>query len=158
MAEQKANEQNQVQHENELTFADKVLEKIANYSVQGVEGILELQGGFTSGIKGFFSGSGEDETRGVSAEVGKKEVALDLEVIAEYGKDIPAAFESAIKKITENVDKMTGLKVVEVNMNVNDVVTRGEWERKQNEDQRKAAEERRRAHEDGEYSDGSRVQ
>jgi hypothetical protein len=53
---------------------------------------------------------------------------------------------------------MTGLKVVEVNMNVNDVMTRTDYQKQQSEDERKRAEERRRAHQNGEYSDGSRVQ
>lgn len=158
MAEQKNVEQQHVQHENRLSFENRVLEKIANYSVQGIEGILELKGGLTSGLKGFFSGTGEDDTKGVNAEVGQKEVALDLEVVGEYGKNIPAAFEKAIKQISDNVQKMTGLKVVEVNMNVNDVVSRAEFERKQHEEERRAAEERRRANQSGEYTDGSRVQ
>ncbi|AMB99616.1 alkaline-shock protein [Aerococcus urinaehominis] len=146
-----------VKHENTLSFEDRVLEKIANYTVQNINGILELKGNFTSGIKSFFQ-SGEDETKGVSAEVGKKEVALDLEVIAEYGRNIPEAFDKAIEAVKKNVKEMTGLEVVEVNMNVNDVMTRAEYDKQQNEDQRKAAEERRRANQNGEYTDGSRVQ
>lgn len=160
--EQVANES--VDHENQLTFEDRVLEKIANYSVQNIDGILELKGNFTSSFVGFFSDSADD-TKGVTAEVGKEEVALDLEVIAEYGKDLKKAFDQTIDVVTRNVKSMTGLKVVEVNMNVNDVITRGEYEREQNEERRKKAEERKRElervreHNDqGKYSDGSRVQ
>ncbi|MCZ0717758.1 Asp23/Gls24 family envelope stress response protein [Aerococcus kribbianus] len=150
-------EQEKVKHTNELSFEDKVLEKIAFYTVDSVDGILELQGNFTSGIKDFFSSNG-DETKGVNAEVGKKEVALDLEIVAEYGKNIPTAFERAVEEISKNVEKMTGLKVVEINMNVNDVVSRAEYEKNKTEEQRKKAEERRQANRNGEYSDGSRVQ
>lgn len=146
-----------VKHTNDLTFEAKVLEKIANYTASNVDGILELKGNFTSGIKDFFT-SGEDETKGVSAEVGTKEVALDLEVVAEYGKNIPSAFDKVTKEVTENVKKMTGLTVVEVNMNVNDVLTRSEYDRDQNEKQRAAAEQRRQANQNGQYADGSRVQ
>jgi uncharacterized alkaline shock family protein YloU len=147
----------QVKHENNLAFEPRVLERIANNSVQDVDGILELKGNFTSGVKNFFSSEG-DKTEGVNAEVGSKEVAIDLEIIAEYGKNIPTAFDKAIEKIKTNVEKMTGLKVVEVNMNVNDVMTRTDYQKQQSEDERKRAEERRRAHQNGEYSDGSRVQ
>ena len=147
----------QVKHENNLAFEPRVLERIASNSVQDVDGILELKGNFTSGIMNFFSSS-EDETKGVSAEVGEKEVALDLEVIAEYGKDIPAAFDKVTKAVKENVQQMTGLTVVEVNMNVNDVMTRADYQQQQSEDERQRAEERRRAHQNGEFTDGSRVQ
>ena len=60
--------------------------------------------------------------------------------------------------MTKNVEKMTGLKVVEVNMNVNDVLSRAEYEKSKSEEERKKAEERRKANQNGEYSDGSRVQ
>lgn len=56
------------QHENRLTFENRVLEKIANYSVKNIEGILELKGNLTSGVKSFFSSN--DSAKGVSAEVG----------------------------------------------------------------------------------------
>lgn len=146
-----------VKHTNDLTFEDRVLEKIAFYTVQNIDGILELKGNFTSGIKSFFT-SGEDDTKGVNAEVGKKEVALDLEVIAEYGKDIPAAFDKVTKAVKENVQQITGLTVVEVNMNVNDVLTRTEYERDQNEQKRAAEQQRRQVNQSGQYTDGSRVQ
>lgn len=147
----------QVKHENNLAFEPRVLERIANNSVQDIDGILELKGNFTSGVKSFFS-SEDDQTKGVNAEVGSKEVAIDLEVIAEYGKNIPVAFDKTIEKVKANVEKMTGLKVVEVNMNVNDVMTRADYQQQQTEEERKRAEERRRAHQNGEYTDGSRVQ
>ena len=146
----------QVKHENNLAFEPRVLERIANNSVQDVDGILELKGNFTSGVKSFFS-SEDDQIKGVNAEVGSKEVAIDLEVIAEYGKNIPAAFDKTIEKVKANVEKMTGLTVVEVNMNVNDVMTRADYQQQQSEDERQRAEERRRAYQNGEYADGARV-
>lgn len=155
MAEQNINSQ-QVKHENSLTFDKRVLEKIANYSVSNVDGILELKGDLTSDVKNFFSSS--DKSEGVSAEVGHKEVALDIEVIAEYGKSLPTAFDKAVDQITKNVESMTGLKVVEVNMTVSDIQTRGDYEQSKSDDERQQAEERRRAAQNGEYTDGSRVQ
>lgn len=159
---EKKMEEERVEHKNELTYADKVIEKIANYAVQEIDGILELKGDFTSGVKDFFGS--KDETKGVNAEVGKKEVALDLEIIAEYGKNIPKAFDDAVELINKNINEMTNLKVVEVNMHVNDIMTYEDYQRKQNEDERKEAEKRRNerqeryeTNKEGRYSDGSRV-
>lgn len=135
-------EEMNTEHENELSFDQQVLEKIANYAIRDVDGILELKGDFGSSIKSFFGK--EDQTKGVSAEVGKKEVALDLQVIAEYGKDIPAAFQKAIDKISSDVALMTNLKVVELNMHVNDIMTREEYDRKEQEKKNKENEKRRR--------------
>ncbi|OWC09620.1 general stress protein, partial [Escherichia coli] len=65
---------------------------------------------------------------GVSVEVGSKEVAVDLAIIVEYGKDIPAIAESIKAIVSQNVDSMTHLKVVEVNVNVVDIRTKEEHE------------------------------
>lgn len=149
-------EQQTVQHENTLTFENRVLEKIANYSVKNIEGILELKGNITSGVKSLFNR--EDATQGVSAEVGKKEVALDIEIVAEYGKNIPHAFDQAIAQITQNVAQMTGLDVVEVNMHVSDIQTRIDYEKSRTEDQPRTEEALSLAYSNGEYLDSSRVQ
>lgn len=142
---------NEVEHENELTFDQQVLEKIANYALKDIDGILELKGGIGSSIKNFFGQ--KDETKGVSAEVGKKEVALDLEVIAEYGKNIPEAFKTAIDKITKDVQTMTSLKVVEFNMHVDDIMTREEYERRQREKKDKENEKKRRENQERQYDE-----
>lgn len=166
MADNQNVETETVQHENRLTFEPKVLEKIANYSVSNIDGILELRGDWTNSVRDFFSANdNRQDTKGVNAEVGEKEVALDLEVVGEYGKDLRAAFDKVIDIVVDNVQQMTGLKVVEVNMNVTDVMTANEYKRRQNEEQRQEEERRRERERDirnqnrhGEYSDGSRVQ
>lgn len=65
---------------------------------------------------------------GVSVEVGSKEVAVDLDIVVEYGKDIPAIVESIKAIVFQNVDSMTHLRVVEVNVNVVDIRTKEEHE------------------------------
>lgn len=165
MTEQNVKKENQNgQHENELSFDQKVLEKIANYAAKNIDGILELKGGAASGIKGFFSSNDRDDTKGVTAEVGKEEVALDLEVVGEYGKDLTKAFDELIEEAKKSVENMTGLTVVEVNMHVADIMTREDYEYQQNEDERNRREDRREEYRDrqernrdGRYDDGSRV-
>lgn len=148
--------------ESRLSFENRVLEKITNYSIRDVEGVLELKGGLTSSIKGFFGS--EDETKGVSAEVGEKEVALDIDLVAEYGADLRQTYEEIIRKSKSAIQEMTGLELVELNLNVVDVLTRSEFERQKNAEeieQRKRREEERadshQANQEGYYHDGSRV-
>ncbi|MCY1691561.1 Asp23/Gls24 family envelope stress response protein [Exiguobacterium sp. SL14] len=69
-------------------------------------------------------------TKGIDAEVGERQVALDLKVIVEYGKNIPSIFQDAVLKIKKSVHDMTGLDVVEINMHVEDVMTRSEFDAK----------------------------
>lgn len=121
--------ENQVVRENKLTFEDQVIKKIAGIASNDVKGILSMSGGFMSGLTDRFR-STEDITKGIDAEVGERQVALDLKVIVEYGKNIPSIFQDAVTKIKKSVHDMTGLDVIEINMHVEDVMTRSEFDAK----------------------------
>ncbi|MGF9888351.1 Asp23/Gls24 family envelope stress response protein [Priestia megaterium] len=120
-------------HQNTLTFEDQVIKKIAGIAANEIKGILSMSGGFMSGLTDRFR-STEDITKGINAEVGEKQVALDLKVIVEYGKNVPAIFSETVNNVKKSVHEMTGLEVVEVNMHVEDVMTRSEFEAKMDRD------------------------
>ncbi|SFH19142.1 Uncharacterized conserved protein YloU, alkaline shock protein (Asp23) family [Priestia megaterium] len=120
-------------HQNTLTFEDQVIKKIAGIAANEIKGILSMSGGFMRGLTDRFR-STEDITKGINAEVGEKQVALDLKVIVEYGKNVPAIFSKTVNNVKKSVHDMTGLEVVEVNMHVEDVMTRSEFEAKTDRD------------------------
>ncbi len=120
-------------HQNTLTFEDQVIKKIAGIAANEIKGILSMSGGFMSGLTDRLR-STEDITKGINAEVGEKQVALDLKVIVEYGKNVPAIFSETVNNVKKSVHEMTGLEVVEVNMHVEDVMTRSEFEAKTDRD------------------------
>ena len=125
-------------HQNTLTFEDQVIKKIAGIAANEIKGILSMSGGFMSGLTDRFR-STEDITKGINAEVGEKQVALDLKVIVEYGKNVPAIFSETVNNVKKSVHDMTGLEVVEVNMHVEDVMTRSEFEAKTDRDKEQEA-------------------
>ncbi len=110
-----------------VTYDEKVIQKIVGHALENIEGLLAVSGGFFSNVKDKLVNS-DDVTTGVNVEVGKEEVATDLDVIVEYGKDIPAIAEGIKSIVAQNVEVMTHLKVVEVNVNVVDIMTREEYE------------------------------
>lgn len=120
-------------NQNTLTFEDQVIKKIAGIAANEIKGILSMSGGFMSGLTDRFR-STEDITKGINAEVGEKQVALDLKVTVEYGKNVPSIFSETVNNVKKSVHDMTGLEVVEVNMHVEDVMTRSEFEAKTDRD------------------------
>ena len=111
----------------ELTYDDKVIQKIIGLSLEKVSGLLAVDGGFFSNIKDKLVNS-DNVTHGVNVEVGKEQVAVDLNVVVEYQKNVPALYEEIKKVVVEEVSKMTDLEVVEVNVNVVDIKTKEQHE------------------------------
>ncbi len=111
----------------ELTFDDKVIQKIIGIALENIDGLLTVDGGFFSNIKDKLVNS-DDVTSGINTEVGKKQVAVDMDVVVEYGKDIENIYDEMKDLIANEVNKMTHLDVIEVNVNVVDIKTREDYE------------------------------
>lgn len=109
------------------TIADAVVTKIASIAAREVRGVHDLGGGTARAIGGMtrsvgIGGIGVDERmQGVAVEVGEREAAVDLTVVVEYGESIPQIAKTLRENITRRIEGMTGLKVTEVNIAVNDL-------------------------------------
>lgn len=110
-----------------LTYDDQVIAKIIGHALETIDGLLAVSGGFLANIKEKLVNA-DDVTTGVNVEVGKEEVATDLDIIVEYGKDIPEIAERIKTTVTQEVEKMTHLTLVEININVVDIMTRKEYD------------------------------
>lgn len=116
--------------ESKLIIEDKVVAKIAKIAINGVDGILEMKGNIADSIGSFF-GSNDRSTSGVNVEVGEREAKVSMDVIIEYGKNARQIFNDIQRSVSQNVKEMTGLDVVTVNVDVVDVLTRKEYQEKQ---------------------------
>lgn len=112
---------------SELTFEDKVIQKIVGISLETIPGLLTINGGFFSNLADKIVNN-NDVTSGIDVEVGKKEVAVDLDIVAEYGVDISKIYEDIKRVIEKEVKHMTSLEVIEVNVNVVDIKTKEQYE------------------------------
>lgn len=102
-----------------LKFASQVIETIAGIAASEIDGIVGMSGGM---VEGFAERLGRKNlAKGVSVEVGEHEVAIDLKVVVEYGKNIPEIYQQVVKAVESAIQHMTGLQVVEVNMYVEGV-------------------------------------
>ncbi len=85
----------------------------------GTGGTSEAVGGALGAVPGF--GGGRSQSRGVSAEVGEVETAVDLTIRTEYGRAIPQIAEAVRKNVIRRIENLVGLRVTEVNITVNDI-------------------------------------
>ncbi|OKK19022.1 stress protein [Streptomyces sp. CB00455] len=109
------------------SIADGVVEKIAGLAAREVVGVHAMGSG--SGLSRTFGavrdrvpgGTKASVSRGVKAEVGEVQTALDLEIVVDYGVSIRAVARAVRENVISAVERMTGLEVVEVNIAVSDV-------------------------------------
>ncbi|MFD6277444.1 Asp23/Gls24 family envelope stress response protein [Streptomyces sp. NPDC060209] len=105
------------------TIADGVVEKIAGMAARDVVGVHAMGSGLsrTFGAVRDRVPGGKSVTRGVKAEVGESQTALDLEIVVDYGVAIGEVARDVRENVIAAVERMTGLEVVEVNIAVSDV-------------------------------------
>lgn len=111
----------------ELTYEDKVIQKIIGLSLEKVDGLLAVDGGFFSNLTDKIINT-DHVGNGVNVEVGKEQVAVDLNVVVEYQKNVPDLYKHIKEVVVSQVSKITDLEVVEVNVNVVDIKTKEQHE------------------------------
>lgn len=106
------------------TIADGVVQKIAGISAGEVSGVYALGGGTArtiGAIRERIPGSSQSAGQGVAVEVGERQSAIDVDLVAEYGVSIVELSRAVRRNVISAVEGMTGLEVTEVNVSVNDI-------------------------------------
>jgi len=118
-----ANNENLVREEKNnlgsIRIADEVVKIIAGLAATEVPGIVAMSSSVVGGIAEMLGR--KNMSKGVKVEVGEKEAAVDMYVVMEYGTRIPDVAAKVQESVKNAIETMTGLTVVEVNVNVQDV-------------------------------------
>ena len=104
-----------------LTFKEKVLQTIVGVALASIDGLISADGKFFSSMTEDLADQ-SNVTSGIEVEVGKEQVAIDLEVIVAYGKDIPRLFAQIQEIVLQEVSRLTALEVKEINIRIVNVV------------------------------------
>ena len=113
-----------VSSQGKTTIADTVVSKVAGIAAREVSGVHDLGGGASrvvGALRERIPGSGTNLSQGVSVEVGEKQAAVDIDVVAEYGVSIADLAAGLRRNVIGAIQRMTGLEVTEVNVTVHDV-------------------------------------
>ncbi len=108
-----------VEENGNVNIADEVVSIIASLAATEVKGVA----GMGSSIPGGFAEllGKKSLSKGVKITMTEKEVGLDLSVIVEYGCKIPDVAWELQEKVKNEVEAMTGLSVISVNVSVDGI-------------------------------------
>ena len=113
-----------VSAQGKTTIADTVVSKIAGIATRDVSGVHAVGGGTSRAVGALrerIPGARVNHSQGVSVEVGEKQAAVDVDIVAEYRVSIADLAAGIRRNVIESVERMTGLQVTEVNVTVNDI-------------------------------------
>lgn len=101
-----------------LKIDNEVLGSIAAIAARKVPGVHRISTSLVGGIAQIIR---KTPDAGIRVIVGENEVSFELGVIIDYGENIPEATYQIQKTIKEEVEKMSGLKVANVDVVIHGV-------------------------------------
>lgn len=97
----------------------KVLARIASLAASEIDGLVPPRNDAINKLIDSIHG----RTDGIKVNVGSTEAAVDMQIRVQYGTHIPDVTGLLRESITRRIHQMTGLKVTEINIRVQDVTT-----------------------------------
>lgn len=104
-------------------ISDSAVAKVAGIAAKSVPGVYSLGSGPSRALGAIRDavGSSSDHAAGVRAEVGETQVAVDITLVAVYGYPLHDIANQVRAAVYSAVEKLVGLQVIEVNIEINDV-------------------------------------
>lgn len=106
------------------TIEDRVVQKIASIAAREVPGVYAMGNAarrtFNS-LADRIPGASANTAGGVSVEKGEQQTAIDVSIVISYGFSIVDVSSDIRSNIISQVERATGLEVIEVNIDVTDV-------------------------------------
>ena len=109
------------------SYNRKAIKKQIGQALANVDGLLAVDGGFFSNLAGKIVNTYKF-TSGVKLVLGKEEARVDLNVIAEYQKNVSDLYHDIKHLVIDVIRNMTGLSVIDVNLKVLEVKTQAKQE------------------------------
>lgn len=107
-------------------ISEAAVAKVAGIAARAVPGVYSLGSAPSRALGAIRDAVGSsDHAAGVHAEVGEKQVAVDIELVALYGTPLHALADQIRAAVYSAVEELVGLQVIEVNIEINDVYVSG---------------------------------
>jgi uncharacterized alkaline shock family protein YloU len=106
---------------------DSVVAKVAGIAAREVRGVHALGGGAARALGAIRSAIGsEDHGQGVKVEVGERQVAADVVIVADYPVPLQDVAEGVRTAVSDAIHQIVGMEVAEVNVTIQDVFIPGD--------------------------------
>ncbi|MGN6407727.1 MAG: Asp23/Gls24 family envelope stress response protein [Curtobacterium sp.] len=113
---------------------DTVVSKVAGIAARDVNGVHSLGNGAARAIGAIRDAIGQrDFGQGVKVEVGEKQVAADIVIVAEYPVALQQVADGVRAGVARALEQIVGMEVAEVNVTVQDVYIPGDDDDKDDE-------------------------
>ena len=121
MAAEEINVNTNIDSEGNVCISTEVVATIASIAAKSIAGVCEMSGSLTGGFAELLGK--KNPAKGVKVTITEKDVKIDMYVVVEYGVKIPDVAWEIQEKAKSEVEAMTGLNVVAVNVNIEGVNT-----------------------------------
>ena len=107
-----------------IDIEDEVVEKVAGLAATEVDGVADLGGDVARAVESVRERIGIGHKRGdqgVKAQINGREVSIEVTIVIEYGYVVMDVARQVKTNVAIQTNRMLGLRVVEVNVIVDDV-------------------------------------
>ena len=108
-----------------IKISDEAIGVISGLAALEVQGVASMAHGTVEGIAEML-GVKPPHGKGVKVEVQNEEVRIELNMLVEFGVDIPTICQKVQDRVREAVEDMTGLIVARVDVSVQGVKMKGD--------------------------------
>ncbi len=113
-------EQPQEEPVGNVKISVDVVSTIAGIATSEVDGVAGMYGTLAGGIAEML-GAKKNPSKGVKVDMNETSVTIDLYIVVDYGVRIPELSWEIQENVKNNVETMTGLKVLKVNIHIEGV-------------------------------------
>lgn len=109
-------EQKDINGLGSVKISDEVISTVSEIALEDISGVYGIADGNKNFAFGIKAGG-----KGVRAEMKENVAVIDIDVVVQYGVNIPEVAWEIQGKVKKAVESMTGLVVQKVNVNVKDI-------------------------------------
>lgn len=110
---------NDLMEHGSVRISNEVIAIISGVATTEIDGVVGMSGSLTGELTEMLGM--KNLSKGVKVVLGDRDTSIDIFIIVEYGVNISEVGKDVQENVKKSVETMTGLNVIEVNVNVQGV-------------------------------------